>query len=90
MPRKKKQTALIIKAPTKYTIVDEEGNVRGTSPSYVSAIDIMKQIGFTDSKEVTLEQCLQHIYSEGGSLHGLELNPGTGQDSPEDGQDAET
>lgn len=76
----KRQTALIIKAQTKYTIVDENGEVRGTSPSYISAIDIARDLGFGDNEEVTLEQCLQHIYSSGGSLRGLGSENGTEED----------
>lgn len=71
--RNKKQTAVIVKAPTKYAIIDETGRVRGTSSSYISTIDIAKQLGFEGlTEEVTLEQCLHHIYSEDGSLHGLQ------------------
>lgn len=63
MPTRKQKIALLVKAPTKYTIVDEDDRVCGTANSLISAVDIAKQIGFSDCVEAELEQCLKHIFS---------------------------
>ena len=57
------KTVKMIKAPATYFLVDDKGEIRGSSNRYISTIDIARDIGLTITEEQGVEEWLKSICS---------------------------